>query len=1259
MKKSISLILSICMLISFIVPCSVMAAATSGKIYKHGSATEFAGTWTLEDGTLTISGSGALGGIEGSINYADVLKLVFTKDITSFSPNFDVFDNMKEIDVQSADLERLNEYFAYCDDLEIINITPDNKYMTAIDGVAYNKEVTEIMLYPKGKRDKVYTVPESTESVSILNDYVEEIVLHDSVTSVSLNCPALTELSITDSVTELYVEYHSNVAARENGLYYIGTDSNPYKFLVAADEAITEMNISNRTEIISGSFSFSKLKKIIIPDNVKKLNCTFWYCANLETIDIGSGVSYIPGFFCYGEMPKLREIIVSDNLKDVGQSPFWITGGMSDFDDTIIGGGSTSLPVPLWDELEPLEKDNPDNGYYFIGTENNPHLVLFYSGYSNEVINKNIVLPEGTKSLGTSLSIRNVETIEIPKSLMYIGENAFSLSADLTDVYYEGSKAEWEKIEICPNNDALLNANIHHRTKDFSRLTLSDETYTYSGAEKGLTVSGNLPSGSDVAYTYNGLPQKPTDAGTYNVTATVTKEGYNDLVLEAQMTIKPKTLTVSGLSAQTKEYDRTTDVTISGGTLSGVVSGDDVTAVIPERGTLASENVGSKIAVSMDDITLSGADKDNYILTQPTGLKATVTKRQITVSAKSYTIKQNSAVPTLEYEITKGSLLPGDTLTGALNVKADGTKIGTFDITKGTLSADSNYSMTFEKGKLTVVDKTPQNIVVSPIAEKVYGDAPFELIITPDENANLSAYTYASSNTDVAEISADGTITLKAAGETEITVAEPGNSNYAAFEQRQKLVVGKKSITITSVNLNEETAVLEGILTADTEVALDFDKLMIEVAGEAEGITANVIVSGFALIGEKSENYSVQTQSLESTVAMENIVSVSATADKGTVTGTGSYIKGSSVTVTASSNTGYKFSGWYVDGASVSSNTKYTFVADSDTALVAKFTKKSSGSGASISTPKPSTTPVPTTEPEQESDKDDSSTTVTDETTGTVTETTQNSDGSTSIVTEYVNGVKVSSRISSDGVTTAEITVPDSTVATEVTIPAKNPGNGTVAVIVNDDGTEDVIINSFAVENGVAVDISQNAKVMLIDKSKDFSDTKGHWASNYVDFVTARGLFNGTSEDEFSPDNNMTRGMLAVVLHNYESNPEYDYAGEFIDVEKDSWYGEAVGWLNSQGIATGYENGTFGAEANITREQLAVFLYRFSGSPEYKNNAGFVDNDKISGYAFDAISWASENAIISGKGENNCDPQGLATRAEVAAMLSRFVMNVR
>ena len=221
-----------------------------------------------------------------------------------------------------------------------------------------------------------------------------------------------------------------------------------------------------------------------------------------------------------------------------------------------------------------------------------------------------------------------------------------------------------------------------------------------------------------------------------------------------------------------------------------------------------------------------------------------------------------------------------------------------------------------------------------------------------------------------------------------------------------------------------------------------------------------------------------------------------------------------------------------------------------------------------------------------------------------------------------------------------------------VKIPMENPTEGTAAV----EGTK--ILRKSAVEqDGVVCTVKSGAEVHLEDRAKPFADVQsGDWFRPAVEFVSGRGLFAGVNDTDFGPGLPMTRGMLAQVLHTLHDNPNPHTHRDFPDVTAQNWYFEAVDWAAEQEIISGYPDGRFGGEDPITREQLALMLYKAAGSPGVEQEAlDFADGDKVSGYALTAVRWAVEHRIMAGDDLGQLNPQGLASRAEVAAMLRGFV----
>lgn len=315
-------------------------------------------------------------------------------------------------------------------------------------------------------------------------------------------------------------------------------------------------------------------------------------------------------------------------------------------------------------------------------------------------------------------------------------------------------------------------------------------------------------------------------------------------------------------------------------------------------------------------------------------------------------------------------------------------------------------------------------------------------------------------------------------------------------------------------------------------------------------------------------------------------------------------------------------------------------------------------------------------------------TTTTDKTTGTVTETTKNPDGSTTTVETKKDGSvtetnktaggsvgtvksdangnsEISASISAADVSAAakknepvaapvsvapaaspaaapviKLSVPASAGEVSVVIPVTNAQQGTVAIKVNPDGTEEIIKTSVVTKDGVVLGVKGSTQIKIVNNDKDFSDTVGHWAESDVDFVSARELFTGTAPQTFSPEAATTRGMVVTVLARL--------AGESTDGGA-NWYDKGCAWAVTNGVSDGTDpNGT------VTREQLAAMLYRYFGSPAVSGSLSFADASSVSEYAHDAMQWCVNNGIINGM-DGLLNPQGQATRAQVSAMFARYI----
>lgn len=223
-------------------------------------------------------------------------------------------------------------------------------------------------------------------------------------------------------------------------------------------------------------------------------------------------------------------------------------------------------------------------------------------------------------------------------------------------------------------------------------------------------------------------------------------------------------------------------------------------------------------------------------------------------------------------------------------------------------------------------------------------------------------------------------------------------------------------------------------------------------------------------------------------------------------------------------------------------------------------------------------------------------------------------------------------------------------------------GSGkTVSTVKKSDTVYTFTMPASAVKVGVSY-----VKATETPSKTKFNDVSANdWFASAVDYVTGKGMMNGTADNTFSPKANTTRGMVVTVLYRLENQPSTS-AASFTDVASGAYYANAVAWANANGIVSGYGSGKFGPNDKVTREQLAAILYRYAQYKKYDVSVGedtnilsYNDAQCISSYAIPAIQWACGAGVVTGKSGSKLDPKGNATRAEVAAMLMRFCENVK
>ena len=208
-----------------------------------------------------------------------------------------------------------------------------------------------------------------------------------------------------------------------------------------------------------------------------------------------------------------------------------------------------------------------------------------------------------------------------------------------------------------------------------------------------------------------------------------------------------------------------------------------------------------------------------------------------------------------------------------------------------------------------------------------------------------------------------------------------------------------------------------------------------------------------------------------------------------------------------------------------------------------------------------------------------------------------------------------------------------------------------------------VTVNTAALPEPITPGVDNKKPASKPEVKLPFTDVStSDWFYDDVAFVYKNGLFSGTDSRSFSPNASMTRAMLVTVLYRLEGEPTVTGRSSFTDVRSGAYYEKAVIWAAANGIVTGTDSTSFSPDAKVTREQLAAILYRYAQYRKLDTDASaklnsFTDADSVSAYASEALGWAVSEGLINGA-SGKLMPKGDATRAQVAAILHRFVKNV-
>ncbi len=766
-----------------------------------------------------------------------------------------------------------------------------------------------------------------------------------------------------------------------------------------------------------------------------------------------------------------------------------------------------------------------------------------------------------------------------------------------------------------------------------------DTDLTYDGTAKNVTAKVANLVGNDVCnVTVTGGTE--TAAGTYTATATALDNANYKLPEES-----------------TKQY------TIEGADYSVKLSASEVA-----------------VKVGTDDLSfLPTADTEGVNAEKPAG-------------ALSFYTDQNR---TNELTVETVSTLP----------------VGTHTLYWSFRTSDSNYISDAKVGKitLTVTDGDPQHIEIQGAdGTKTYGDDPFQLtavVTTTGGGAVIGggALSWESSDTDVLSVDENGNVTIHGAGTAVITVrAEAVPGQYAAGSQTCEITVEQRPVTISGITADDKvydgtTAAATNCTSAMIAGKIESDDLTVTAIGSFAdanvGEDKTVTLTELTLSGTDAGNYTLAAEGQQTTTS----ATISKNENPVLTLGNLSQTEGNVTAVTAE-----------LTPADPAAEVKiYYGTEETTTETTENIAELPEGVevGVPVETTKTVTDELTGIEIEQKivttyrevTDSETGAVTYTMErnVTGIVyTEEVPSAIGTYPVAAVFAGNDNIAA-VTETGTMTISSRPSTSTggggggggsATATYTITAEAGEGGTISpesarvksgedqtfTIAADEGYEiaDVLVDgesvgavsTYTFEN-VKAKHTISAEFKKTDEPSEpeipsFTDIAGHWAEDSIREIVDVGLMNGTSESTFEPNGNMTRAMLVTLFWRMESEPAVTSSAAFEDVAAGSWYADAVNWANGEGIVTGFSDTEFGPENAITREQIAVLLYRYE---QYKGNdvsaradlSGYSDYAQISGYAQDAMSWANAEGLMTGRTASTLDPKGTATRAEIATLLVR------
>ena len=781
----------------------------------------------------------------------------------------------------------------------------------------------------------------------------------------------------------------------------------------------------------------------------------------------------------------------------------------------------------------------------------------------------------------------------------------------------------------------------------------AQENLTYTGQEQALIIAGSVADYGTMQYslTENGTYSQDipagTDAGAYTVWYRVIGDANHNDTEPASVAVRigMKPLRITGVTAASKPYDGTTDADIPSVTFDGVTLTRDtdytVTASFDDAGVGSGKNVTATVS-------LTGQAAKNYALEQ----SSFPTIASITKAAAPDFTKATALVIVNGHEKTYTVTLPAlPTLETPKEYGAPTYELGDIKLNAGYYTSGAkveNGALTLPIQKNDVETTGPVGTVSVVIKSTNYEDITLTVNVNATNKlvptvtaptANALTYNGAEQALVTAGQTTGGTMlyrlgdsewsehipTAKNAGKYTVWYKVQGDAEYAdVAEQSLTVTAAKKAVTVTALDKNAHTG----------STAPDLSSPETDKNYKVEGLVGADTLSGTVTL--------TYAQTPDMSKPGKTAINITGTLSNDNYEIT--YVHG---TLTVSDRPSSGGGGSSSDRDTSSSGTVKTETTKNNDGSVTKTETKKDGTKVETTTGKDGSVTKTTTNPNGSSVTE---TKAADGSTGTVkTDKNGNTEAETKVSTKAVEDAKKSGeavkapvevKASRDSSTapTVKVELPKNSGDTKVEIPVTNVKPGTVAVLVHADGTEEIVKNSLPTEDGIQLTVNGGATVKIVDNSKDFIDTRNHWAKDAIDFVSARGLVSGMSGTTYAPNASTTRAQLWTILARQNNA---DLTGGA------TWYEKAQNWAKEKGISDGTNpNGT------INRAQMVTMLWRAMGQSAAGSAANFTDVPADSYYA-QAMAWAVENGITTGTGNGKFSPDNTCTRAQIAVFLYR------